>query len=151
MENKLRFIQYKESDKMAVNLINSNDINITQSGSDISLNFTPNAVANKNVYSTSEIRIGTWIDGKPVYRKVIQFATGVAVDVDIDLTSLNIKRLVKIEGTSGEDTDTRPINFYYLGNEISTRYSGGHMYVYSSSAYGDKLSYLIIEYTKTTD
>ena len=61
---------------MAVNLISSNDIDITQSGSDISLNFTQNAVANKNVYSTSETRIGTWIDGKPLYRKTLSFPNG---------------------------------------------------------------------------
>ena len=30
-------------------------------------------VDNPNDYSTTETRIGTWIDGKPVYRKVINF------------------------------------------------------------------------------
>lgn len=29
----------------------------------------------RNVYSTTETRIGTWIDGSPLYRKVVEFGT----------------------------------------------------------------------------
>ena len=32
--------------------------------------YSCNYVNNINTYSTNEIRIGTWIDGKPIYRKV---------------------------------------------------------------------------------
>ena len=30
---------------------------------------------NARTYSTSEIKVGTWIDGKPIYRKVFSFTT----------------------------------------------------------------------------
>lgn len=29
--------------------------------------------ANKQIYSTEEARIGTWIDGKPLYKKTVEF------------------------------------------------------------------------------
>ena len=86
---------------MAVNLISSNDISITQTGSDIELDFTSNAVANKNIYSTSETRIGTWIDGKPLYRRIISDTLGTTNGSwkGITITTSNyIKKVVSITG-----------------------------------------------------
>lgn len=33
----------------------------------------------KEIYSTEEVRIGTWIDGKPLYRKVIDYSNTIAI------------------------------------------------------------------------
>lgn len=115
-----------------------------------------------NTYSTNELKIGTWIDGKPIYRKVIQFTTATTeTDLTIDVSSLNIDRLVKLDGTNGTNTDTRPINFLIMFGTtpyyVSARYSGAsgnnpdRVLVKCSTAYGGLLSYLILEYTKTTD
>ena len=40
-------------------------------------------------YSTSEKRIGTWIDGKPLYRKVFSGVTGNTTDGNISTTEVN--------------------------------------------------------------
>ena len=45
---------------------------------------------NLEVYSTSERRIGTWINGKPLYRKTFD-ASNNGVTIRIDLTNLNIE------------------------------------------------------------
>ena len=97
-------------------------------------------------YVSGEVVIGTWIDTKPLYRKVL---TGSLVggDLDVDVSSLNIDTLININGmTSG-----RPLNFYYSGYSVSTRYSPGHIYINSSSAYAGESFYMVVEYTKTTN
>lgn len=40
-------------------------------------------------YSTTERRIGTWIDGKPLYEKVITGTTGSTTDGNISTTEVN--------------------------------------------------------------
>lgn len=104
------------------------------------------------VYSTSEQRIGTWIDGKPLYRKVITGTTNLtAGDLVIDLSSLNINYISKMDGTVGTNFDYKPINFYLDGNYISTRYAYGKMYLASTNAYTNLPFTMVLEYTKTTD
>lgn len=70
---------------MAVNLIDSTDISVSQVGSDIKLNVS-NDIKNSQVYSTNETKIGTWINGKPLYRKVF---TGTMPQVQTDGTFVN--------------------------------------------------------------
>ena len=48
-------------------------------------------------------------------------------------------------------TSGRPLNFYYSGYSVSTRYSPGHIYINSSSAYAGESFYMVVEYTKTTN
>ncbi|MBR4003092.1 MAG: hypothetical protein IKI95_03365 [Clostridia bacterium] len=162
---------------MAVNLIPSNDITITQTDNDITLNVrkdssvstsstkpvenqaitnyvdteitnTRNYALGLNEYSTTnEIRIGTWIDNKPLYRKVF---TGNLVDGDltIDMSSYNMSVVVNTYGRCGTIGNYRPLNFYLSGYYISTRYSGGTMYIAASSAYAGEPFELVVEYTK---
>jgi len=55
-------------------------------------------IDNSNTYSTDEVRIGTWIDGKPLYRKVIQStlpettADGIDATSDVSHNVSNIRR-----------------------------------------------------------
>ena len=137
---------------MAVNLISSNDINITQSGSDISLDFTQNAVANKNIYSTSETRIGKWIDGKPLYRKVLTLETlNNNGETRANYDSSYLIKKFEIFVSSSSITFTLPLagsNYINCFNEKQNHYIS----VQTSSdrtAFTD--NYVIIEYTKTTD
>lgn len=171
---------------MAVNLINSTDITITQTDNDIQLNVEKdsststsstkpvenqaitnyvnqevndleqvdislqNQVDNLKEYSTNEIQTGIWTNGKPMYRKVItgNLASG---DLQVDLSSLNISILINSYGRCGTTGNYRPLNFYLDGYYISTRYSGGTMYIAASSAYAGEPFELIVEYTKATD
>ena len=105
-------------------------------------------------YSTEETRIGTWIDGKPLYRKVIPFTNlrmGPGVNSSIDFVSL--------------DT-IAPTSFAWYGYytyEGSINYVGpGNVFVYPesdiirlkntfTSGEFDFTGNLIFEYTKNTD
>ena len=102
---------------------------------------------NQENYSTSEQKIGIWIDGKTLYRKVV-LGTLVDGDLIVDLTSLDIYEMIKVEGFCGNQ---RPLNFYFSGYSVSTRFTGGYMYIFASTPYANDNFKMIIEYTKTTD
>lgn len=100
-----------------------------------------------DLYSGNEIVIGKWYDDKTLYRKVIDYITADG-DSIVDLTSLNIDTMVDIRGIVGTAEDWKPINFYFAGYSISTRYANGYIYINSSSVYANLPFHLIIEYTK---
>lgn len=120
-----------------------------------------------NQYSTSEIKTNKkWIDGKPIYRKVIyvdglpngyndsgikSIATGIS-DMDI-MTNM----YGTFTGTGNHYDEKYPINYirrdssYY---DISTEYKfyNGAMSIVIRSQLGEYYKgYVILEYTKTTD
>lgn len=104
------------------------------------------------VYSTEEIRIGTWIDGKPLYRKVITNLTSGAVGngninfiskvPDNMATMVYIRGLITIDGyiwsipTSGMDIGVQ-------NNNIIT--------VLRFNTWTNCPIIVTIEYTKTAD
>ena len=134
---------------------------------------------NANSYSTDEKRTGgTWIDGKPIYRKV--FVGNVAEDTSINISSLNIENIIKIYSDLKDLDDNyyngyleqsdvivdgvdillniikRGATYFFPDSElqiknsfIKYKLSDGSVF---SSGY-NLLSYynVIIEYTKTTD
>ena len=109
-----------------------------------------------NIYSTEEKVIGKWIDGKPVYKKVIDSICGNLYTL---LNELNIDFLIDIKGNAWSNYDQKmPINTpnpqppdYVIGiyqtastNEISV--------FYSTDFYSDTNKIIcIVKYTKTTD
>jgi hypothetical protein len=116
-----------------------------------------NTLNEQRSYSTEEVNTGKkWIDGKPIYRKVVDCGalpnnTSKDVATGIDFTVCNV---IKIEGvaknTSTSNTDTIPMPFSNVvtigttkpGNvSISTT---GNFSIYTQS-------YITLEYTKTTD
>lgn len=110
-------------------------------------------VDDPNVYSTAEKRIGTWIDGKPLYRKVFKgnFSDQLPeyVKGDINTTNLNIDKPIKYNGYI-DYLNPVPI-FSSIGRMIYLP-SQNIMRVYNTEqAYYQTDYYLILEYTKTTD
>lgn len=108
---------------------------------------TSNAVANSMSYSTSEVNTGKkWIDGKPIYRKVIDLAEAITVSNAWTSISVSISGISKITYSYG----------------LSRYLNGGFEYslpifvnIASSlqvlSPIDVSLKTLILEYTKTTD
>ena len=102
-------------------------------------------------YTTDEQVVGTWIDGKPVYRRTWEFSTGVNVtanswgDTPITYASTNIGKITKVESMSadgfnqaiGATTDNGALSVVRVFN-----------YRYNSPIV---IKYLTLEYTKTTD
>lgn len=117
-----------------------------------------------NEYSTSEQVIGKWINGKPLYRKVIDFgylpnATSKSVSTDLDIaTTTIVKASGTATGTSGGDyfCITLPdTNTTTLGNSTRLTFNTSSSKYQAVATTGidrsNYYAYIIIEYIKTTD
>lgn len=109
-------------------------------------------------YSEEESIIGTWKDGKPIYRKIVSVNNiTISKDASIPTGITNLKDLVSLKGiyknTNGGIIATYPLTqntgtilgcVYYQGN---IGFIGNEVY---SPASG-RIHTFILEYTKTTD
>ncbi len=111
---------------------------------------------NSNSYSEHETIIGTWTDGKPIYRNMItQASLPKNQHITIDVTNLNIDTPIDIKLCCKYNS----INFTFFGSPINgSSYSVGaalnQTYIeYYINNWASNLTdgKFIIEYTKTTD
>lgn len=120
---------------------------------------------NQNVNTIGEQRIGTWIDGKPLYRTIIPITTisSSANNYDAIISIRNLKEIVNLTGSVKPNFSAwKPINNFYI-NSSGTLEAQYAFQVYSISNSIITLSYgnwwksvfekaiIIVEYTKTTD
>lgn len=111
-----------------------------------------------DVYSTSEQRIGTWIDGKPLYRKCFK-NTGNLTTIQTGISNIDDVIRLTIMVKSSDNVFWRTIPWCYNANSYDSSYTGG-TYIRSNGNIGfqagtgltNASKYIaIIEYTKTTD
>ena len=113
----------------------------------------------KVTYSTNEIKVGTWVDGKPVYRKVYKVNN---ITTNIDLSELNIADIITINCSLKQTNDDitpfpyAPDNLNNYDAYIKTGYykttTKEWIWQFGDTATTNFSSgFLIIEYTKTTD
>lgn len=116
----------------------------------------------QEVYSTEEVRIGTWIDGKPLYRKVVQFTTPSTVNTYplVANTGLDGIYLVSIFGATTDIYGSKisiPFVLHSSSTDIrtvmvNTNSSGSELYAsVSNSVFANRQAHVVLEYTKTTD
>ena len=113
-----------------------------------------------DVYSTEETRIGTWTDGKPLYRKVIHTTTGTSgspktiqsvanwgIDTVITLYSIVQK------SNSNAVNSQYPSGFWYSTTNFVSLYIyyDALISLHAESLYNNRPLDIIIEYTKKTD
>lgn len=113
----------------------------------------------QDVYSTSEVKTNkVWIDGKPIYRKVISVRAISSVDTDIWIAHgiSNLDKTISMDGFYNISVGTIPINFY---NKNTPAYSS-FTYINTTNHAGNiglrvgiatTGGYITLEYTKTTD
>lgn len=105
------------------------------------------------VYSTEEQRIGTWIDGKPLYKRTFMLQTP-PKNSEQAIFTLENAEFKELNGyfvaTSG---GTMPLNFYGAPNSYSVVYSidGTIYFMVSHENYQNRPLVLTGIYTKTTD
>lgn len=104
-----------------------------------------------DLYSTSERVIGTWVDGKTLYRKCIPITlpNGIQTYVATNVRNANI---VKISGYATNGNSVIPLmyeNIIYSGGAyVYTQDGGATLYIgcnFNGSSY---TGYVILEYTK---
>ena len=125
------------------------------------LNDIKEYVDNSNSYSTQEVKTGgTWIDGKPIYRKVFM----ATLQTDEQVLTINIspqlRSIIKVSGIlSKENTDfVIPYSFTDGSTvfQIYTYCQGQNLFIIPRSSDGTYFTAgcdvrMIVEYTKTTD
>lgn len=109
------------------------------------------------VYSTDEIRIGTWIDGKPLYRKVFTgTAPSTSSEAQVATFNFSVSTLVKGYGccyaTRTGDTifpmiwnDTNGFSVFYIRDRTRLCMHANHATLYNNKFY------VTLEYTKIED
>ena len=119
-------------------------------------------IANKNIiyeennyenYAITETRIGTWIDGKPLYRKVFTGTTSSNGNTEIAVG--NIKNIINVSGYIKIDNDYKTnfnTSFGTNGsNDCRIVQHINDFIIQTGSVLNNKEYTLCLEYTKTTD
>lgn len=112
-------------------------------------------VTERDVYSTEEQVIGTWVDGKPIYRRVFNITSPQTTNTNYNFVSTDIGSLIGLWGwmaSSGNDvvpvpqtdsTQTYSIIFINASGYLRGRFS--------FAGVAPSTAVVIAEYTKTTD
>ena len=109
-----------------------------------------------DAYSTEEVKTNKiWVNGKPIYRKVIARNKSITNGTSITVSSLNIDELIKIGSINQNKNNNNKYfgNYYDSSNEkINIHFNNdvNNIYVWAGSGV-NYTSTIWIEYTKTTD
>lgn len=104
----------------------------------------------EDVYSTEETIIGTWIDGKPLYRITALVTIPGSWEKILDIPTIEYMvcaKFVTIEPISGGYYSQYPNN----ESNMAFKPSDGIWAIGTNSDTRNKSGYLTVEYTKTTD
>ena len=123
------------------------------------------AVAAGDVYSTSERVVGTWIDGKPIYQKTINFgALPNATIKDVAHGITNIDNVIDVFGIAAGEINSTKYSFHLPSVGVHTslaeeavKYNmaltiiGANIRIQTGIDRSSFSAYVTIRYTKTTD
>lgn len=106
-------------------------------------------------YSTEETRIGTWIDGKPLYRRVIEGITPSSSGSSNSVANFGSSiRFVHYYGIVHLNNSTRLVAPNRAGSEYIGLYASNESSISCITTWSSALSkpiFVVGEYTKTTD
>ena len=104
------------------------------------------------IYSTTEQAIGTWIDGKPIYRKIIKASVNQGNHEVYDVSDMNLDEIINMRGTISQSVGSFvPIPYYTNSSDFTIVFypkSSNYIKVNTST---NGIVNIILEYTKTTD
>lgn len=138
--------------------------NLTSTSSTNALSANQGKTLNEKIdksttYSTNEQAIGTWIDGKTIYRKVIDFgALPNATKKEVAHNISNIDKFITVEGIATRQDDTKftqslPLVYMSSESNYNTTLGANTTYVEIRCVENRDMfkAYVTLEYTKTTD
>lgn len=109
-----------------------------------------------DIYSTEETRIGTWIDGKPIYRKTFSLNKSISSGINdlANVSSLHIEHMVKASGYYSSNSNNGGIVERVLSGKgiiIGLSSDKATLKAFMEDNNSNVLGVIVIEYTKTTD
>ena len=148
--------------KNTLEIVAGENVSIEQEGGTLTISATSGGSSGDEIYSTEETRIGTWIDGKPLYRKTYKKDFDVAKDtfsaivIDSDTQKLMVRAYGYIVYNNAKSRIALPFT-EYNGKSISSfsifsDVTHGKIYldIYNQQSINGTV-FLSLEYTKTTD
>lgn len=117
----------------------------------------------KDVYSFDEVEIGTWVDGKPIYRKVISEKLAKESGVELvfaNVSELMIDRIIDLKGNAIGNNNAFQITLQTSYDAPTGLKSAVNMYYNNETGdilyhfldilglYSGKTAYVVLEYTK---
>ncbi len=146
---------YDENDKIDVTTMTNRDNKFPTSLA------VYNAIIENNIFSQTERRVGTWINGKPLYRKVVSIpAQTVTASLDIAHGISNLGYVVNAHGYMKYDNFSYMFGGFFQNTNNDEFYtsiisiSQTNIRLAFSGSYFSTLSqggYLVLEYTKSND
>lgn len=152
---------------MAKNLVNGTNIIIEESGDNINMNLSSsyntnlqqeinNSFKKNNIYSTNEMVVGKWIDGKPIYRKAVPVTVTQAGPQNVNHGISDVDRFISYGGSfKRRGGSTQVIPALYTNWEVWIYDFGTTSFIVRTSSNqfnaGVNDFYVVLEYTKTTD
>ena len=113
---------------------------------------------NKDVYSTNEQVIGTWIDGKPLYRKVIDFGSlPNNAEKSYNIAGLNVNTIINVYGFAMTPEKTYGYSIPFnnprgtIAEGVGIYKNQNYIVVITGIDRSDYNAYIVLEYTKTID
>lgn len=105
----------------------------------------------QNVYSTTENRIGTWIDGKPLYQRTWQATTPSTSDNTSIISYGSDKDVKNFFGYVDDNGGRVLLNYTYASDNIVVTWCSGGYVRMRQIQYPNQPVYITLQYTKTTD
>lgn len=103
-------------------------------------------------YSTNETRIGTWIDGKPLYRKVIIYTQAITKNTNFLIDTIsNIDTMLPPEIDIRSSSQTNWFGDANYNFTFNTQLPAGEIYLSNNEDWSSPKLIVILKYTKTTD
>ena len=135
------------------------------SGTSQTIGYSQEFVNKLNTYSTNEIKVGTWINNKPIYRKTKVFSSsdttfnyGGEKTLNISISNvdeiINYKAFYKRSDGSFQQVPNSHSVMSYWGSSLYDFKTNGNCTFWVGTLYNVfTIDYLVItiEYTKTTD
>lgn len=109
-----------------------------------------------NTYSTTEQKVGTWINNKPIYRQVFSFTLGSSVPADYAVANMpsnyeQVTLLYAMANITGGNQTPVPIS-WNNALDCGIMVQNNRIYIRPTwDAFVNATGYVILEYTKTTD
>jgi len=155
LKDKLVTYPVEQSITKGIPIVNWDDEHFNVNG-DITQN--ERALIINDNYSTTETKIGTWIDGKPLYRKVVNFGTlpnSTTKTVAHSISNIDSIAFVKGMAKATSTGNCWPLPFLFEGSQssynIRTFVNNTNIEMWCDNDRSNYTAYITIEYTKTTD
>lgn len=107
-----------------------------------------NDLVDTTTYSTTEKRIGTWTDGKPLYRQVLEADNPTHQGYPFGTLSISASQVKKIEAVCRISNGGMICMGY---NKFFVQVDASNKLYYSNENYTGTKLIVIIDYTKSTD